>query len=99
MFSNEIKEYLKDVIYKKALKGEKCHSANFSNNEVYNIKRDMLDKVLFPLGNFKSKDEVRQIAKENNLREFSKPDSEDICFIPDGNYKKFLEEQSNGNGG
>ena len=62
---------------------------------LYNIKRDMLDKVLFPLGNFKSKDEVRQIAKENNLRVFSKPDSEDICFIPDGNYKKFLEENSN----
>ena len=45
VFSNEIKEYLKDVIYKKALKGEKCHSANFSNNEVYNIKRDISNGV------------------------------------------------------
>ena len=33
------------MIYKKALKGEKCHSANFSNNEVYNIKRDISNGV------------------------------------------------------
>lgn len=61
---------------------------------LYNIKREMMDKVLFPLGKFASKDEVRQIAKDNDLKVFSKPDSEDICFIPDGNYKKFLEENS-----
>ena len=37
----------------------------------------------------------QEIAKENNLVNVAdKPDSEDICFIPDGNYKKFLEENS-----
>ena len=36
-----------------------------------------------------------KIASDNNLEVASKPDSEDICFIPDGNYKKFLEENSN----
>ena len=36
-----------------------------------------------------------EIARENNLKVANKPDSEDICFIPDGNYKKFLEENSN----
>lgn len=61
---------------------------------LYNIKREVLDKLLFPLGTFKSKDEVRQIAKDNDFRVYSKPDSEDVCFIPNGNYKKFLEENS-----
>ena len=61
---------------------------------LYNIPRPMLDKVLFPLGNFSSKDEIREIARSHNLRVANKPDSEDICFIPDGNYKKFLEENS-----
>ena len=32
--------------------------------------------------------------EEHNLKVASKPDSEDICFVPDGNYKKFLEENS-----
>lgn len=62
---------------------------------LYNLPREMTDKVLFPLGNFENKEQIRKIAKEHNLQIASKPDSEDICFIPDGNYKKFLEENSN----
>ena len=50
--------------------------------------------ILFPLSDFESKDEIRKIALDNNLRVANKPDSEDICFIPDGNYKAFLEENS-----
>lgn len=61
---------------------------------LYNIQKDLLDKIIFPLGNFESKDEIRQIAKQRNLKVANKPDSEDICFIPDGNYKKFLENNS-----
>ena len=61
---------------------------------LYNLPQDMIDKVLFPLANFESKDEIRKIAKEHNLIVANKPDSEDICFIPDGNYKKFLEQNS-----
>lgn len=62
---------------------------------LYNISRDLLDKIIFPLGDFESKDEIREIAKKRNLKVANKPDSEDICFIPDGNYKKFLEDNSN----
>lgn len=62
---------------------------------LYNMPKLLLGKVLFPLGNFESKEDVRRIAKEHNLAVASKPDSEDICFIPDGNYKKFLEQNSN----
>ncbi len=71
----------------------KCLNENKDQSYVlYTMKEEILDKVLFPLGNFKSKKEIRKIAKENNLVNVAnKPDSEDICFIPDGNYKKFLE--------
>lgn len=61
---------------------------------LYVIPREMLDKVVFPLGDYESKDEIRKIAKENEFLVANKPDSEDICFIPDGDYKKFLEENS-----
>ena len=61
---------------------------------LYNMPKQLLGKVLFPLGDFESKEDVRKIAKEHNLSVASKPDSEDICFIPDGNYKKFLEQNS-----
>lgn len=61
---------------------------------LWNIQKEMLEHILFPLSDFESKDEIRQIAKKHNLSVANKPDSEDICFIPDGNYKKFLENNS-----
>lgn len=61
---------------------------------LYNIPLNLLEHILFPLGSFNSKDEIREIAKKNNLTVASKPDSQDICFIPDGNYKNFLEKNS-----
>lgn len=62
---------------------------------LYNIPKELLDKLKLPLGNFNSKEEIRKIAKEHNLLVANKPDSEDICFIPSGNYKMFLEQNSN----
>lgn len=61
---------------------------------LYNIPVNLLNKILFPLGYFNSKDEIRKIAQSYNLPVAYKPDSEDICFIPDGNYKIFLENNS-----
>ncbi len=61
---------------------------------LWNIPKDLIEHVLFPLDDFESKDEIRAIARENNLKVANKPDSEDICFVPDGNYKKFLENNS-----
>ncbi len=61
---------------------------------LWNIPKETLGHILFPLADFESKDEIRAIALKNNLKVASKPDSEDICFIPDGNYKKFLEKNS-----
>ena len=61
---------------------------------LWNIPKDLVEHVVFPLADFESKDEIRKIARENNLKTANKPDSEDICFIPDGNYKRFLEDNS-----
>lgn len=61
---------------------------------LYNIPKELLSHVLFPLSNFNSKEEIRSIARKYDLSISNKPDSEDICFIPDGNYKKYLEENS-----
>lgn len=73
-----------------------------SNNEkkdqsyvLWNIHKELIQHVLFPLADFESKDEIREIARKNNLKIANKPDSEDICFVPDGNYKEFLENNSN----
>ena len=61
---------------------------------LWNIPKEILEFILFPLSNFETKDEIREIAQKHNLKVANKPDSEDICFVPDGNYKKFLEENS-----
>ena len=61
---------------------------------LWNIPKDLIEHVLFPLAEFESKEEIREIARKNNLKVANKPDSEDICFVPDGNYKKFLENNS-----
>ena len=61
---------------------------------LYNIPKEVVEKIIFPLANMKSKEEIRKIAREHGLEVANKPDSEDICFIPDGNYKGFLEKNS-----
>lgn len=61
---------------------------------LYSIDKDLLPHIKFPLGDFEDKEEIRAIARENKLRVASKPDSEEICFIPNGNYKEFLEKNS-----
>jgi len=61
---------------------------------LWNIPKEILEHILFPLAEFEEKEQIRKIARENNLNVANKPDSEDICFIPDGNYKKFLEKNS-----
>ena len=61
---------------------------------LWNIPKDLVGHVLFPLADFTDKEQIREIAMENKLKVANKPDSEDICFVPDGNYKKFLETNS-----
>ena len=85
----EYSEKYKRWVLKKSNAGRKDQSY-----VLWNIPKELIEHVLFPLANFTDKEQIREIARENNLKVANKPDSEDICFIPDGNYKKFLENNS-----
>ena len=54
------------------------------------INRNILDRILFPVGDF-NKPEIRELAAQAGLRVATKPDSQEICFIPDNDYVGFLE--------
>ncbi|MDO5557112.1 MAG: tRNA 2-thiouridine(34) synthase MnmA [Clostridia bacterium] len=57
---------------------------------LYNIRKEVLPHIIFPLEKFKSKDEIRKIAKDYGLVVADKKDSQEICFIPNDNYIDFL---------
>ena len=59
---------------------------------LYRVDRDKLPRIKFPLGSF-SKSEVRRQSELLNLPVASKKDSQEICFIPNDDYKKFLESR------
>ncbi len=56
-----------------------------------NLTQEQLERTLMPLGGYE-KEEVRKLAKEAGIPVADKKDSQDICFIPDGDYGRFLEE-------
>ena len=60
---------------------------------LYGLTQKQLEKTLFPLGEL-NKAEVRTIAEASGLVNSRKPDSQDICFVPDGDYAKFIRETS-----
>jgi len=61
---------------------------------LFSIPREKLDKIIFPIGQLENKQAVREIAKELGLEVHDKPDSQDICFVPNGDYVKLLEMRS-----
>ena len=58
---------------------------------LFNTTQEQLNYLRFPLGNFK-KSETREIAKEFNLNVADKPDSQDICFVPNGDYASVIRK-------
>ena len=60
---------------------------------LYNLTQEQLKRTLMPVGKY-TKDEVRAIAEKINLRIANKPDSQDICFVPDGDYAAYIEEEA-----
>lgn len=56
---------------------------------LFGIQPDLLDKIIFPVGGF-LKPQIRELAGEAGLRTANKPDSQEICFIPDNDYFGFL---------
>ena len=57
---------------------------------LYNTSQNVLSKTLFPLSDF-IKDEVRQIAKNENILTYSKKDSEEICFVQNKDHGSFIK--------
>ena len=57
---------------------------------LFGLTQEQLSRTLFPLGEMRKPD-VREEAKRAGLRLFDKPDSQEICFVPGGDYKKFLD--------
>ena len=60
---------------------------------LYNLTADKLSRIILPLGDF-SKVETRNLAEELKLPVADKPDSQEICFVPDDDYKKFILERN-----
>lgn len=60
---------------------------------LWSIKKEILPHLLFPLGSY-TKAEIRTIAEENEFENAHRSDSQDICFIPDGDYASFIHSQT-----
>jgi tRNA-specific 2-thiouridylase len=58
---------------------------------LFGISRELLDRVIFPVGRF-DKPTIRELAREAGLRVADKPDSQEICFIPDNDYAGFIRK-------
>lgn len=56
------------------------------------IKKEILPKVLFPLNKYQSKEEIRTLARKYQLPVSEKKDSQEVCFIPNDDYKTFLKK-------
>ena len=78
-----------EYILKKAL-DEKKDQSYF----LWSLKKSSLSQILLPLGEF-TKPQIREIARENGFSNADRGDSQDICFIPDGDYTAFLERLGN----
>ena len=62
---------------------------------LYRIPKEILSKIIFPLENYSNKEQIRNIARENDLIVAEKKESQEICFIPDNDYVSFIENNSN----
>ncbi|WMJ24441.1 tRNA 2-thiouridine(34) synthase MnmA [Paludicola sp. MB14-C6] len=60
---------------------------------LYSLTQEQLSKILFPLGDLE-KSQVREIALANGFINAQKPDSQDICFVPNGKYAEFIKQHT-----
>lgn len=84
-----IEETEHGFVLKKALDPSKDQSY-----VLYKLTQDMLAHTAFPLGEF-CKDDVRVIAEKHGFINADKPDSQDICFVPDGDYVSAIKRYTN----
>lgn len=60
---------------------------------LYTMTQERLARILLPLGHY-TKDEIRQIAEAKKLPVFNRPDSQDLCFLGNGDYRSFLQRHA-----
>jgi tRNA-specific 2-thiouridylase len=81
---------------KLGVNGPELHSAADPNRDqsyfLFSTTREQLEYLRFPLGHLHSKAETRALAARYGLSVADKPDSQDICFVPDGNYARVIEK-------
>jgi len=73
-----------------------CRSKTTAKDQtyaLYNLTQSQLAHTLMPVGDY-TKEEIRAMAKQIGLRTADKPDSQEICFIPDHDYAGFIDRQS-----
>jgi tRNA-specific 2-thiouridylase len=61
---------------------------------MYSLSQDQIKHVLMPLGNYESKEAVREIAEREDLIVARKKDSQEICFVTDDDYARFVKEHT-----
>ena len=74
-----------------------CNSVTATKDQTYalcNLTQEQLSRTIMPIGAYE-KDKIRQIAVSIGLPVANKADSQDICFIPDGDYARFIREMGN----
>ena len=69
------------------------HAAKDQTYMLYQLSQDQLKRTLMPLGEY-SKEEVRSIAVKEGIPVADKPDSQEICFVPDGHYTDFIRDNA-----
>lgn len=81
---------------KMGVNGAELHMATDANRDqsyfLFSTTQDQLDFLRFPLGHLASKAETRAMAARYGLSVADKPDSQDICFVPNGNYAAVIEK-------
>jgi tRNA-specific 2-thiouridylase len=82
--------------------GAELHAAGDPRRDqsyfLFSTTRDQLDYLRFPLGHLESKAQTRALAEKHGLAVADKPDSQDICFVPDGNYAAVIQKLRPGAG-
>lgn len=84
------------IKYDEVAKKYILHKAEYEEKDqsyvLWRLTQNELSKTIFPLGKY-NKGEIREIALSNNLPVASKPDSLEICFVPDNNYGNYLNKR------
>ncbi len=73
-----------------------CRSANEKKDQsymLYRLGQDVLSRLIFPLGDFTDKSDIRDVARKNNMLNAEKKDSQELCFVDAGmNYVDYIKE-------